>query len=169
MKTKRAGVRAILTQIEQSADRSSLFHWMVEHHDELLAKAKGRKMRWVELSVTFGRLGLTNQQGEIATERTARETWYRARKEVARLHGYAARRAATGLSGRRLLPSAAPASWQPTPTPQGSTSSAGQSLPAGVSGEGTLAPAQHSGEPGMTVGQARLAALRQALNERSGR
>ena len=169
MKTKRAGVRAILIQIEQSADRSSLFHWMVEHHDELLAKAKGRKLRWVELCVTFGKLGLTNQQGEIATERTARETWYRARKEVARLHSYAARKAATGLSSRRLLPSAAPASWQPTPNTQSSRPSAGQSLPTGVSGEGTTVPVQPSGETGMTVGQARLAALRQALNERSGR
>jgi len=39
MRTKRAGVNAVLTQIEQSADRSTLFYWMVEHHDEMLAKA----------------------------------------------------------------------------------------------------------------------------------
>ena len=170
MRTKRAGVRAILTQIEQSADRSSLFHWMVEHHDDLLAKAKGRKLMWVDLCVTFRVLGLTNQQGEIATEQAARQTWYRARKEVARLRAYAARKAATGLSGRSLMPSAAPASWRPTPLPQSPRSSASPAKPQPE----TPNPSADTmpgveGPVSEEVAKARLAELRRTLEERSGR
>ena len=170
MKTKRAGVKAILTQVGQSADRSSLFHWMVEHHDELLANAKGRKMNWIELCVSFGTLGLTNQQGEIATERTARETWYRARKEVARLRAYAARQAATGFSGRSSLPSAAPVGRQPTPLPQSTAPLASAVKPQpntpnsiGDTMRGVEGPVSEE------VAKARVAELRRTLEERSGR
>lgn len=170
MKTKRAGVKAILTQLGQSADRSTLFHWMVDHHNELLANAKGRKMNWVELCVSFGTLGLTNQQGEIATERTARETWYRARKEVARLRTYAARQAAADFSGRSLMPSAAPAGRQPTPVLQSTTSLASAAKPQpntphpiGDTMRGVEGPVSEG------VAKARLAELRRTLEKRSGR
>ena len=170
MKTKRAGVRAILTQVGQSADRSSLFHWMVEHHNELLANAKGRKMNWVELCVSFGTLGLTNQQGEIATERTARETWYRARKEVARLRAYAARHAATDFSDRSLMPSAAPAARRPTPLPQSTIplSSAAKPQPNAPGPVGDTMRGVE-GPVSKEVAKARLAELRRTLEERSGR
>ncbi len=73
MKIKRAGVRTILKQIAQRGDRSFLFHWMVEHHDEMLDRAKGGKLIWGELCVTFREHGLTNQLGQpCRSERPAR-------------------------------------------------------------------------------------------------
>ncbi len=108
MKTKRSGSRAILKQVEQRGDRSPLFHWMVEHHDEMLAKAKGGKLIWVELCVAFREHGLTNRLGLPASERTTREVWYQARKAVAQQRADAARQKATGLAPRSLMPSASP-------------------------------------------------------------
>ncbi len=157
MKTKRAGVKTILAQIDQSADRSSLFYWMVAHHDELVVRAKGRKLRWVELCVTFGTLGLTNRQGEIATEQAARQTWYRVRKEVARQRAYVAAKVATGPSPRSLLPSAVPATWRPTPVIPSPP-------PASVASPTPGAGPQVSANAAET-----LARLRRHVNERSGR
>ena len=182
MQKKRAGLKAVLTQIAQSADRSSLFYWMVEHHDDLVARAKGRKLRWVELCVTFGTLGLTNQQGEIATERTARETWYRARKAVVRERPYAASMAATGLAPRDLVSpgpnrSRAPASWRPEQLPtQSGRHTVGASSPAQPARpqQETLATTLDTmpgvgGSVSEEVAMARLAAIRRELDERSGR
>ena len=182
MKTKRAGVRAILTQIAQSADRSSLFYWMVEHHDDLLAKANGRRLRWVELCISFRTLGLTNQQGEPATEQAARQTWYRARKEVARQRSYAASMAATGMAPRDLGSpgpnrSRAPPSWRPEqlPTPSGrytvgASSPTQPARPQQETPATTLDTMPGVGGPvSEEVAMARLAAIRRELDERSGR
>lgn len=182
MRTKRAGVNAVLTQIEQSADRSTLFYWMVEHHDEMLAKAKGRKLRWVELCVSFKALGLTNQQGEPATEPAARQTWYRARKLVAIERSQVAAFAATGIGPRHLIASVpsrlrAPSSWRPeqAQAQQGQNTAAipnpgrappPQSVPPDPSSDtmpGVAGPVSDD------VVEARLAAFRRELDERSGR
>ncbi len=180
MKTKRAGVNAVLTQIEQSADRSSLFYWMVEHHDEMLAKAKGRKLRWIELCVTFKTLGLTNQQGEPANERAARQTWYRARKLVATERSQVAAFAATGLGPRYLTTQApsrsrAPSSWRPEqlplqpPAKTGPAPSLAQSSPSPEGSNPNPTQTPPGERAGLSIGQSRLADIRQALNERSGR
>lgn len=170
MKTKRAGVKAILTQIERSSERSPLLHWMVEHHDEILAAAKGGRLRWVELCVSFRTLGLTNQRGEAATAQVARQSWYRARKEVARQRFHAARKAVTGFSDRSLMPSTVPASWRPTPLPQSPRPSASPAKlqPQTPSPVGDTMPGV-GGPVSKQVAKARLADLRRTLEERSGR
>ena len=113
MKTKRAGLRTVLRKIEQPADRSSLFHWMVEHHDQLLARANEARLVWADLCATFTELGLTNRDGQPASQKIARLTWYRARKVVADKQVRAARKAATGLAPRSLMPSASPRARTP--------------------------------------------------------
>jgi hypothetical protein len=182
MRTKRAGVNAVLTQIEQGSDRSSLFYWMVKHHDEMAGKAKGRRLRWAELCVTFRNLGLTNQHGEVASERTARETWYQARRHVASDRANSASLAATGIVRRHPTASVpsrsrAPASWRPEQVQA-------QSIPnkAAVPNLGQTRPLQSGPHdpslgtmPGVVgpvsddVVEARLAAFRRELDERSGR
>ena len=43
----------MLREITQSADRSCLFWWMVEHHDELKTTASGRRLQWAALCTRF--------------------------------------------------------------------------------------------------------------------
>ena len=106
--TNRTGLAAILRKIEHPADRSTLFHWMVEHHDELTASADGARLVWADLCASFADMGLTCRTGQPATPAVARMTWYRARKFVAHKRLLAQRQALTGLAPRSLMPSASP-------------------------------------------------------------
>jgi hypothetical protein len=75
--------KAILAEVARGGERSSLFWWFVEHHDELIEQAVGKRMRWGPLSARFAEHGLTDVRGLPASPRTARETWLRARRVVA--------------------------------------------------------------------------------------
>ena len=77
------GLRAVLREVGQSSERSSLFWWLVEHHRELKARAVGRRLQWEKLSALFNELGLTDINGNPAKPNTARQTWLRARRFVA--------------------------------------------------------------------------------------
>ena len=170
MKTKRAGLRAILRKIEQPADRSSLFHWMVEHHDELLATANEARLAWADLCASFTELGLTNRDGQPASQKTARLTWYRARKVVADKQARAARKVATGLSPRSLMPSASPRSRTPLEITRLVSS---QAPPVGSQPSSSVAvqsPPHNEGGPiSEDAAKAKIARLRRTLEERSGR
>lgn len=111
--TKRASLATILRKVERPADRSALFHWMVEHHDKLLAAGNGARLVWADLCVSFAEMGLTCRTGQPATPAVARLTWYRARKLVAQRQAAAQRRALTGLAPRSLMPSASPRARTP--------------------------------------------------------
>ena len=58
MPRDRKGLRAVLNQITQSADRSALFWWLVEHHDEVATAASGRRLQWARLCTGFAEIGL---------------------------------------------------------------------------------------------------------------
>ena len=73
MSNDRKGLRAVLREIAHSAERSPLFWWMVEHHDELAQAAEGRRLRWKQLCERFAGLGLTDVNERVASERTARD------------------------------------------------------------------------------------------------
>jgi len=93
MSSDRKGKERILQMVARPKVRSSLFWWLLEHHDDLV-EAEGEAglgLRWKELCVEFAQLGLSDVNGKAATEQTAQKTWWRVRKERARL---AARRAA---------------------------------------------------------------------------
>jgi hypothetical protein len=83
MTTDPKGLRAVLREISQSPERSTLFWWMVEHHRHLIASSKGRRLFWEPLSIVFNELGLTDINGNPAKPNAARQTWLRARKFVA--------------------------------------------------------------------------------------
>ena len=92
--------------------RSSLFWWLLDNHDELVEAeaASGLGMRWTEICVQFTELGLADRNGNKITERTAKKTWERVRKERARLSAgrakeEAARAARRAADPRRNMPS----------------------------------------------------------------
>lgn len=138
MTTKRSALKAVLGDIERPPDRSALFYWLVDHHDELAAASRARPMPWASLCARFRSLGLTNRDGKPVTEETARKTWRRARAFVAQLQvADAARREAaayeraTGSSPLVRHPSRVTAGWKPAPTGPGPAQAAApQPLPA---------------------------------------
>jgi hypothetical protein len=74
--------KAILSEVARG-DRSSLFCWLVEHHDEVIEQSAGKRMRWEPLCKRFAEHGLTDINGRPATPRTARQAWFQARRAVA--------------------------------------------------------------------------------------
>jgi hypothetical protein len=111
MSNDRKGLRAVLREIAHSAERSPLFWWMVEHHDELAQAAEGRRLRWKQLCERFADLGLTDVNGKVASERTARATWARARRAVAEARERASAKRPAHRRGK--YPSRISADWRP--------------------------------------------------------
>lgn len=85
MQSQTRGARAILARVERPYERSTLFQWLLAHHDELIASAGGRRMEWTRFCGTFETAGLTAWDGKPVNAATARKTWQRVRKERARL------------------------------------------------------------------------------------
>ena len=172
MKTKRSGTRAVLRKLDQSADHSTLFHWMVEHHDNMVARANGGRMRWTDLCVTFASLGLTTREGEPPDEMNARQTWYRVRKDVAQKRANATRAALTGLAPRSLMPSASPRARTPIENTRSPSSAAPaintpSTIPLPKAGSDT--PTGAGGLISDEQVAAKKARMMRTLAERSGR
>ena len=162
MKTKRSGTKAVLRKLDQSADHSPLFHFMVEQHDSMVARANGGRMRWTDLCVTFVQLGLTTREGEPPDERNSRQTWYRVRKHVAQKRAEAARQAARAPAARTLLPSASPRERVPIEYPRP------QPLPPKPAApSGPVPPTD--GTPGQSRADATIARMKRHFAERDGR
>ena len=105
--------QAILEEVARGGDRSPLFWFLVQHHDELLQQAEGRRLRWDALCQRFAQHGLTDARGETANPKTARQTWLRARKAVVE----AKRRKQVSDAARRpgdVYPSRISPDWRPT-------------------------------------------------------
>lgn len=62
--------------------RSPLYRWMKKNHDQLTAAFEETPPSWSALAATFGRLGLTDRDGNTPTPKVARQTWYRVRLDV---------------------------------------------------------------------------------------
>ena len=110
MRSPMVRTQAVLERIARPNTRSSLFWWLLEHHDAVVQSAEGRRQDWKGLCATFESEGLTDLDGNPANARTARMTWWRVRKEKARIDALRAaeraereRRAAA--SPRRDMPS----------------------------------------------------------------
>ena len=159
--TKHPGLAAILRKIERPADRSTLFHWMVEHHDKLTAAAGGGRLVWADLCASFTAMGLTCRTGQPATPAVARTTWYRARQFVAAKKAQAQRQALLGPAARSLMPSASPRAR----TPIERTFAAPIPLP-GMGADSSVAPRKLLSAEEV---QAKRDRLRRVMAERSGR
>lgn len=164
MTTKRSDLEAVLADIEQSPDRSTLFYWLVENHEELAAASRGRRLHWTSLATRFRVLKLTDRDGKPASKETARKTWRRARAYVARLQGAAAKQReaeayerATGTAAPSRPPSRTPLGWQPQPVdpvaaPVGSqpVRHPGQPMNEASLGKGGGQPAPDAPSPGIS-------------------
>lgn len=62
---------------------STLFRWLHENHDTLVAEFAKRPPRWVALVLEFAEAGLTDRRGKAPTCHGARQTWLRVRRAVA--------------------------------------------------------------------------------------
>jgi hypothetical protein len=90
MQTQIRDVKTILVRVERPYQRSPLFQWLLEHHDEVVAAAGGRRVEWSRLCGEFENAGLTGCDGKPANATTARKTWQRVRKERARIEALCA-------------------------------------------------------------------------------
>jgi hypothetical protein len=102
----------VLKRVARPAWRSPLFLWLVEHHDALRRNEAetGRGVPWRELCVEFVGLGITLADGRPVKPATARITWQRVRKELARVQERRARERAererrAAVNPRRDMPS----------------------------------------------------------------
>ena len=105
----------VLKRVARPAWRSPLFLWLVEHHDALRQNEAetGRGVPWRELCVEFVELGITLADGRPVKPATARITWQRVRKELARVEERRARERAErerrfATDPRRNMPSRFP-------------------------------------------------------------
>ena len=108
--------KAILEEVARGGDRSSLFWFLTQHHDELIAQADGKRMLWDALCVRFAEHGLTDRRGLTATPETARQTWLRARRAVAAARAQKAAADANGRPGDKY-PSRISPDWRPQIVP----------------------------------------------------
>lgn len=63
--------------------RSPLYRWMRRHHDALAAAFAETVPAWDPLAARFASLGLTDANGKSPNATSARQTWYRVRRDVA--------------------------------------------------------------------------------------
>ncbi len=109
MSNKREQAEAVVSYLRQGPERSTLFWWLVEHHDEL-AEAKGRKQtRWEPLAAQLASYGLTDRNNKAASPAVLRLTWKRVRRYVT--DDRTAKEAAEREKKRQ--PSRLPATWRP--------------------------------------------------------
>ena len=85
-------------------------------YDELVGQSAGKRMRWGPLCQRFAEHGLTDINGRAATPRTARETWFQARRLVTEAKK---RKQASDAAQRPggVYPSRISPDWRPTVVP----------------------------------------------------
>ncbi|MBV8487170.1 MAG: hypothetical protein JO161_02710 [Planctomycetaceae bacterium] len=105
------GLRGVVREITHGGNRSSLFWWMVENHDQLASAVGGRRLEWTRLCARFAKLGLTDANGHAPSEQTARKTWQRVRRAVAKARELAA--ANQSARPQRRDPSRITPDWRP--------------------------------------------------------
>jgi hypothetical protein len=123
MARQKRDTKAILKVIERSGDRSDLFWWMVEQHDEIIRKANGKRINWPSVCAEAARRGRMDRLGQPPSVMTAKKTWQRARKEVE-----AARAAESANPAPRVNPSRFEKEWRPANAPPPPPPSGGQAL-----------------------------------------
>jgi hypothetical protein len=115
MPRRNRDTKAILRTIERSEQRSPLFWWMVEHHDEMVKAAKRRRINWAAFCAEAAKRGVTDTRGEPPTESNARKTWLRARREVEQARAAEATKPPPHPGS--VFPSRIPKDWRPQVVP----------------------------------------------------
>lgn len=168
MAKTQSGLSDVLNAIGRGPGRSTLFYYLVEHHDQLTREWAGSSIRWASLVARFKALGLTDRDGKTPTEQGARQTWRRARKAVQRSRLYQM----TGvLKPSNRSGAAAPTRSNATaPAVAFPASQAGQrAIPPPTTDSSLGIPPRDGGPVSREAAQAKIAAFRKTLDERSGR
>ena len=165
-------VRQVAALIERGPVHSTLYYWLLDHHDELARAAGVDPIHWGPLCEQFASLGLTDQNGAVASPATARQTWLRVRKAVQRARLVRATGIKPRASGSSVVPPSIPAML--ASRAPGSTAVVGTTaLPASPAANPTVEIGDTkpgvAGPVGREVAKARIAEVRQSLNARSGR
>jgi hypothetical protein len=114
--SSKGDVSRVFEHIAKPGDRSSLFWWMLEHHDEIVAAKAGRRIRWKQFCADVTALGIGDTRGKPVSERNARETWWQVRREKERLEKAKVeqeRAKAAAAEVRLHYPSRQPKDWRP--------------------------------------------------------
>jgi len=171
----RTGRGVVLKNIARGPERSSLFYWLYDLHDQIVQAAIGRRIRWEPLQAQAIELGLTDGANKSPTAERVRQTWYFVRKEVVK------QRALRVAGGNRPSLTArakrAPATWLPpalaqsnAPPPLGGVHQDGQSaalppvLPRQPEPPAPAGPSEDSSRPA----PGSIEAAWEKLNLRSG-
>jgi len=64
--------------------RSTLYRWMRRHHDTLAAAFAETSPAWGPLATELAAVGLTDADGKPPSAVSARQTWYRVRRDLTR-------------------------------------------------------------------------------------
>ena len=112
MARRNRDTKAIDNTVARNRLRSSLFHWMAKRHDDIVERWDGEKIDWVTFCIEMAELGLTDLTGKPATEKTARQTWFRARAAVAKK-----RKSKAAAPPPRVNPSRIEKDWRPAAAP----------------------------------------------------
>lgn len=143
---------AILRTIERNQRRSSLFWWLLDHHDDMVQAAQAGRINWTAFCIEAAHRGLTDTKGAVPTPENGRKTWSRVRRAVAE----ARQRQAAKPPPRpgSVYPSRMPKNVRPVSmgSPQGgaldSVTGPRASVPSRTSdGEGGVPPSASSGTP----------------------
>jgi len=76
-------VKSMFVAMTQRGERSKLFWWFVENHDDIVEGAKRQRIQWAVVIERANELGLTNRSGAPPTRKLAKLTWQRAQIYVA--------------------------------------------------------------------------------------
>lgn len=159
--------KAILRTIERSEQRSKLFWWMVDQHDEIIGKANGKKIDWPSVCAEAAKRGKLDRSGNPPSVVTAKKTWQRARKEVA-----AGRATEATQPPRHIYPSRIDKDWRPANAPppeQPETTGQPPALFGGRQDELIAVRKTSPHERAPFDPKEQKARLRRIINERSGR
>lgn len=84
MEKARKPVKTMFAAMTLRGERSTLFWWLVENHDEFKEAARRQRIRWNVVVETATEIGLTNRAGAAPTRKLAKLTWERAQRYVTR-------------------------------------------------------------------------------------
>lgn len=176
MSKKRAGLGVILKAIARGPERSPLFYYLYDNHDDIVRAAMGRRIRWEPLAASLKDLALLDGAGQPPTPQTTRKTWWKVRKEVLKHRTLRS----TGMLPRAAVkPKKPSADWLPpalaqsnAPPPLGGVHQGGQlaALPAALPSQRQLAPppSAEASQDSSRPAPGSIEAARQKANLRSG-
>ena len=85
MERTNKAVKMLFAEMTQRGERSTLFWWFVENHDDILEGARRQRIQWAVVVQRAVGLGLTNRIGASPSRKLAKLTWQRAQTYVARV------------------------------------------------------------------------------------